>query len=84
MLPYFVTVAVMWIPWVLLIDLDTTELVTGRSRLAASSVEPQRTCRRDHPALAPSVIILTENRECLNARISARPYVRAAAAGYKP
>ena len=23
MLPYFVTVAVMWIPWVLLIDLDT-------------------------------------------------------------
>jgi len=35
MLPYFVTVAVMWIPRVLLIDLDTTELVTGRSRLAA-------------------------------------------------
>ena len=53
MLPYFVAVAVMWIPWVLLIDLDTTELVTGRSRLAAISVEPQRTCRRDHPALAP-------------------------------
>jgi hypothetical protein len=26
--PDFVTVAVMWIPWVLLIDLDTTELVT--------------------------------------------------------
>lgn len=54
MLPYFVTVAVMCgYPWVLLIDLDTNELVTGRSRVAASSIEPQSTCRRDHPALAP-------------------------------
>ena len=53
-LPYFVTVAVM------VINLDTTELVTGRSRLRRF-----RANRRQRAAV-------TENRECLNARISAK------------